>query len=152
MARFVYSEGGFYFPNEQQNEANECLSPGPKGLYYPRGLEESQPNGSPRAVMIRNLTAKLVARPTGVSELYDLENDPRELKNVYLDPEYAVLRAEMSERLTNWLILTSDVTPEVQDQRGFAKFPHPVDTNCLPHNDQFSADVLDYLAINGINE
>ena len=53
-------------------EANECLSGGEKAMYYPRGLEESQPNGSPRAVMVRNVTAKLVYRPTGVSELYDL--------------------------------------------------------------------------------
>ena len=57
--------GGFYFSNEQMIEANECLSGGPKADYYPRGLEESQPNGSPRAVMLRNLTAKLVYRPTG---------------------------------------------------------------------------------------
>ena len=40
-------------------------------------------NGSPRWVMLRNLTAKLVHRPLGNSELYDLVQDPRELQNVY---------------------------------------------------------------------
>lgn len=65
MARYVYSEGGFYYKNAQMIEANECLSGGPTAVYYPRGLEESQPNGSPRAVMMRNLTHKIVYRPTG---------------------------------------------------------------------------------------
>jgi hypothetical protein len=65
LSRTVYSEGGFYFSNEQMIEANECLSGGPSADYYPRGLEESQPNGSPRCVMLRNLTSKLVYRPTG---------------------------------------------------------------------------------------
>lgn len=65
LARVVYSEGGFSYVNEQMVDANECLKGGPAQVYYPRGLEESQPNGSPRAVMLRNLTTKLVYRPTG---------------------------------------------------------------------------------------
>ena len=33
-------------------------------------------------------------------ELYDLEKDPREMKNVYGDPSYAVVQKNMHERLT----------------------------------------------------
>lgn len=45
LDRFVYSEGGFFYPNEIAQEVQECLSGGPEAMYYPRGLEESQPNG-----------------------------------------------------------------------------------------------------------
>ena len=38
--------------------------------------------------MAKNATYKLVYRPEGVSELYDLAADKRELKNVYNQPSY----------------------------------------------------------------
>ena len=49
-------------------------------LYYPRGQEELIATHCSRAVMQRNASAKLVYRLQGVSELYDLEVN---LKNVY---------------------------------------------------------------------
>jgi hypothetical protein len=36
---------------------------------------------------------------SGAGEMYDLENDPHELKNVFDDPEYANLKAELTEIL-----------------------------------------------------
>ena len=53
------------------------------------------PDGSPKCVMARNLTSKLVYRPRGVSELYDLEKDPKELNNVYNENKYKNLKDEM---------------------------------------------------------
>ena len=38
--------------------------------------------------MAKSSTHKLVYRPEGVSELYDLATDKRELNNVYSDPKY----------------------------------------------------------------
>eukprot|EP01060_Flectonema_neradi_P012608 TRINITY_DN19385_c0_g1_i2.p1 TRINITY_DN19385_c0_g1~~TRINITY_DN19385_c0_g1_i2.p1 ORF type:complete len:533 (+),score=79.03 TRINITY_DN19385_c0_g1_i2:70-1668(+) len=147
MSRFVYSEGGFHFQNAIDIESGECTKKCPTGLYCPRGKEEAQPgnNGSPRATMIRNNTAKLVYRPTGVSELYDLLNDPRETKNVYLSPDYASLRNELTVSLMDWLVLTSDVTPVKQDSRGPPKYPYPIGP------DPWSAiSPTDYLTINGV--
>lgn len=150
--RFVFSEGGFYFENEQMNEANECLRGCPRSLYCPRGQEEAQPNGSPRAAMIRNSTAKLVHRPTGVSELFDLVADPRETVNLFGRPSHARLQTDMMTALLDWLVLTSDVTPEHTDSRGGAPYPH-----ALPAFDPWANPVsvpspLDYLAINGVLE
>ena len=49
---------------------------------------------------VRSKSAKLtVDLKSGAGEMYDLENDPHELKNVFDDPEYANLKAELTEIL-----------------------------------------------------
>lgn len=58
-----------------------------------------QCHGAPRATMIRNSTVKVVFRAYGVSELYLLTNDPRELKNLYGDPSVAALQADLLRRV-----------------------------------------------------
>lgn len=95
----------------------------PRGMYWPRAQEEMSGNGtgSPRWVMIRNLTAKLVYRPLGVSELYDLNQDPRELRNVF-DSE-PNLRDDLMSRLMKWFVSTSDVPPLRNDPRGLPSYP-----------------------------
>ena len=99
MSRFVYSEGGFFFHSELFPGGSDHVPDNPKGMYWPRAQEEMSNNGtgSPKWVMIRNLTAKLVYRPLGISELYDLTKDPRELENLYNSPieKYIVLRNEL---------------------------------------------------------
>eukprot|EP00042_Codosiga_hollandica_P037693 m.299968 g.299968 ORF g.299968 m.299968 type:complete len:547 (-) comp55203_c0_seq1:83-1723(-) len=119
--RTVFSEGGFYYPNEI--EANDPYFKSqvidPTNLYYPRYMEELSfyPNGSPRAVMMRNMEYKLVYRPLEVSELYNLTADPREDFNVFGQSEYAQVQASMLMELLQWLVLTSDVTPIQEDSR-----------------------------------
>ena len=44
-------------------------------------------------------------------ELYDLENDPLEKNNLYYDPEYAELKAEMLERFCNRQAMLADLLP-----------------------------------------
>ena len=61
------------------------------GRYYPRGQEEIK-EGCPRAIMAKNATYKLVYRPEGVSELYDLAADKKEMSNVYDDQKYKNVR------------------------------------------------------------
>mmetsp|Transcript_25521 Transcript_25521/g.31368 ORF Transcript_25521/g.31368 Transcript_25521/m.31368 type:complete len:157 (-) Transcript_25521:838-1308(-) len=85
-----------------------------------------QGNGSPRFVMLRNLTHKLVYRPKGISELYDLKSDPKELNNLYNDPNKDILKAEMKKRMLNWLVETGDVPVLRQDRRGPPKYPAPI--------------------------
>ena len=107
--------------------------------------------------MVRNLTAKLVYRPTGVSELYDLAADPRETANLFGAPAAAALRGEMLSKLLDFHVLTSDVTPDEADSRGAPAYPHPLapgdpwasrlDVGARAH----SPPVTDPLALNGVD-
>jgi arylsulfatase A-like enzyme len=49
--------------------------------------------------MIRTKTHKLVINPESVNELYDLDTDPHELRNVYESPAHRGVRRELSETL-----------------------------------------------------
>lgn len=126
LSRFVYSEGGFS-PSDVFPMGSDHVPEDPKGMYYPRALEEMSDNGngSPRWIMRRNLTHKLVYRSKGQSELYDYTADPRELTNLFGDPKHESLRSEMTTALLDWLVETSDVTPKHTDPRGPPKYPYP---------------------------
>jgi hypothetical protein len=68
--------------------------------------------------MMRTTEHKLVLRPDGVSEFYDLEKDPRELENVYGHQIYAAVQARMERAMLDWYVRTSDVTPRgLKDNR-----------------------------------
>jgi hypothetical protein len=129
----VFSEGGYSNYNEYEpNDPTQASAYSkPSSEYYPRGREEIQaPLHIDRAVMIRNATAKMVYRPRGASELYDLSVDPRELWNVYSNASeggspYSALRAELTSELLSWMVLTSDVTPTEYDDRGLPPAPVP---------------------------
>ena len=41
-------------------------------------------------------------------QLYDLDQDPHEFKNLAADPRYAVVLKDLSQRLTNWRTKTND--------------------------------------------
>jgi len=45
--------------------------------------------------------------PDGFGELYDLETDPWEIRNLYFDAEYQDVVDELSRELLNWLITTT---------------------------------------------
>ena len=46
-------------------------------------------------------------------ELYHLKNDPKETHNLWDNPGYAQIRAELAERLTHHLTAQMDETPYV---------------------------------------
>lgn len=50
--------------------------------------------------------------PEGYAELYDLQNDPREMKNLADDPMYREVVFEMKDRLLHWLT-TADETDQI---------------------------------------
>ena len=89
-------------------------------IYYPKGQQQQDfPDSVGRVVSMRTMTHRLVYRPTGQNELYDLCTDPQELTNCYADPASQAVRQQMETRLLDWLVQTSDVTPFATDERGF---------------------------------
>ena len=139
--RAVFAEGG-YDPHEPHcfeghPPRRETLHD-PAHIYAPKLLQQQEyPESVCRATMIRTLTHKLVRRPHGVSELYDLTADPRELINRYDEPELAAVRKELEDRLLDWYIHTADCVPWCEDPRGFfgdrKRYTH--DYRLMPVND-----------------
>ena len=84
-----------------------------------RGGANEHPETITRTTMIRTLETKLISRPDGLSELYDLKKDPRELHNVHGDKSYDAAQSELERRLLTWYVKTSDVAPRQLDPRGF---------------------------------
>jgi len=120
--RAVFSEGG-YDPHEahafEGRAQSGALFRTPSHIYYPKGrLQQDVPESVSRATSIRTRTHRLVRRPLGVSELYDLEQDPRELRNVYDDPAHATVQRDLARRLLDWHIHTADVVPYGEHPRG----------------------------------
>ncbi|MEU6794396.1 sulfatase-like hydrolase/transferase [Nonomuraea wenchangensis] len=58
--------------------------------------------------MFRDRRHKLVFNPEGVHELYDLDSDPHELRNVYAVPAYAAVRRDLTVRLYRELLRRGD--------------------------------------------
>lgn len=161
LSRDVYSEGGFSYHSELFPGGSDHVADDPTGMYWPRAQEEMSGNGtgSPRWVMIRNLTAKLVYRPNGVSELYDLSSDSRELRNIFHDSDSATLRNEMMSKLSAWLVTTGDVPPLRNDPRGPPTYPSVIDAETCrdvmepdPSDEREHAEPssLDYMRLNGV--
>ena len=121
--RAAFAEGG-YSPHEPHcfgglPERGSPFSKDPRRIYYPKArLQQDHPESVCRAVMIRTMTHKLIYRPEGLSELYDLRSDPQELNNRYGQPDVAEVQREMERRLLDWYVETSDVTPFEEDPRG----------------------------------
>ena len=125
--RAAFAEGGYdpHEPHLFEGYAGRAASAHqPETIYYPKGrLQQDVPGSVRRATMIRTLTHKLIHRPDGVGELYDLRDDPRELRNRHDAPELAPVRRALEGRLLDWYVRTSDVTPFAEDPRGL---PPPI--------------------------
>ena len=66
-----------------------------------------------QATMVRTGRYKLVAaHGLSTGELYDLEQDPRETRNLWDDPGYAAIKYEMFQRLCDRMAWTVDPLPE----------------------------------------
>jgi arylsulfatase A-like enzyme len=121
--RAAFCEGGYdsHEPNcfEGYSGRNDgLLTPG--FIYYPKVLQQQEhPESVCRTTMIRTLSHKLIKRTSQENELYDLINDPKELKNLYENPSYLEVRLELESRMLDWYIRTSDVVPMNDDPRGF---------------------------------
>jgi len=112
--RLVYCEGGYDTREPHCFEGTPVVSalqvPGTQ--YYPKGLQQQEePESVCRVVMQRGKRYKLNIRTNGENELYDMEADPLEYRNLYDDPEYQAVRDELMRTMLTWLIHTSDVVP-----------------------------------------
>ena len=66
---------------------------------------------SGRLKMVRRGPYKLSYDEDGVGELYDVERDPAELRDLWNDPGHAAARAELTEELVRWMLRTEDDLP-----------------------------------------
>ena len=121
--RAVFAEGGYARHEPRCFEGaplRDEFARTPEHIYYPKGrLQQDHPESVCRAAMIRTPTHKLVHRPDGLSELYDLRADPKELDNRHGDRALVEVRRDLERRLLDWYVQTSDVTPWDEDPRGF---------------------------------
>jgi arylsulfatase A-like enzyme len=121
--RAAFAEGGYsrHEPHcfEGRYGQGSQLWRDARHIYYPKGmLQQEHPESVCRTTMIRTMSHKLVHRSEGVSELYDLDLDPRELTNVYGQSAYGPVQRQLEQRLLAWAVETSDVTPFDEDPRG----------------------------------
>jgi len=120
--RAVFAEGGYdtFEPHCLEGKAADGICGNPEGVYYPKGLQQQErPESVCRSAMIRTATHKLIRRTSGEHELYDLRDDPDELHNRFTDPACETVRQGLQERMLDWYVRTSDVTPFDADPRGF---------------------------------
>jgi arylsulfatase A-like enzyme len=120
----VFCEGGYRAGEPLESAATE-----PESLYWPRtSISAEDPQAYGRAIMVRTRTHKYVKRIGEPDELYDLVQDPMEMKNIVGEPRMAGVRAEMRNRLLEFLWETGDVVPARADARDSR--PAPITKEC----------------------
>lgn len=127
--RAVFCEGGY---DDADRICNESFPgyPGFKGyserpaltepehIYSPKAnLQKSHPESVCRTTMIRTSRHKLVMRTRDTGELYDLREDPGELRNLIDDPDCDEIRRNLERRMLDWHIRTADTVPFDRDDR-----------------------------------
>lgn len=116
--RAAFSEGGY---NLNEPLAFEAMLP-PQHIYYPKvRLENERPELITRTTVMRTRDFKLVLRPDGDSEFYDLRHDPRELNNQHGAAEFRDQRLEMELRMLVWYARTAGVVLGPRDDRSLPR-------------------------------
>lgn len=69
------------------------------------------PEAMARTKMVRTDTYKLIVRLAGGNELYDLANDPMELRNLWGDPACCEVVMELQGRMIDWCLRTDTDRP-----------------------------------------
>ena len=94
-----------------ENVIPEVITGGNRDFYFEKGKGVKGVR-HPDAKMVRTRRWKLNFYAGGEGELYDLENDPGETRNLYGDAAHAEKVAELKERLLRWL-MTADETDQI---------------------------------------
>lgn len=119
VREFVTCEGG---RNPDEIHCDEFHAGGPNGTspfspYWPRHDAQTDPDAHAKGFMLRTGDWKLVSRVNGKDELYDLNADPHELRNVFGCPGTETVTAELKGRQLLWLMQTADAVPFDYDKR-----------------------------------
>jgi arylsulfatase len=85
--------------------------------------------------------------PDGFGELYDVEADPWEMKNLYFEADYAAVRADLERRQLEMLITTtrpatimgSDLTKPKDGPQTVTEYHHTVNRDGKMHYDRIKA-------------
>ena len=112
--RVVFCEGGYdeREPHCFEGTPRFRFFMVPRSIYYPKMIQQQEePKSVCRTVMMRTQRYKLTVRTDGDNELYDMEQDPSELHNLYQEPGMAGTVNELKSRMLTWLIGTSDTVP-----------------------------------------
>lgn len=112
--RAVYCEGGYdsWEPHCFEGTPLYSIHAAVGSTYYPKMRQQQEmPETVCRTIMQRDDRYKLVVRTNGENELYDMEQDPLEERNLYNDKAYGGLIAQLEKKLFLWLFSTSDATP-----------------------------------------
>lgn len=114
----AFCEGGFR-RGEKQCFASEGALPNARQRYYPRvslQLDDTELyNG--KAIMCRTTQYKYIYRLYEADELYDLLQDPHEIRNLAKLPEYEGIMNQLRLRLLKHYLDTSDVVSFQLDSR-----------------------------------
>ncbi len=85
------------------------LPESPYSQWAPGAVGADYWNG--RLKMVRTHRWKLVYYSRGEGELYDMENDPWELNNLYRSPDHQEIVLDLKERLLRWTMDSEDTLP-----------------------------------------
>lgn len=108
----AYSESGFGGLNWNESDGLDILTEGASFNYKTFDcLNSWTQSGKCRMVRKGNFKLQLSCDNDGQGYLYDLSNDPLELKNLWNIPEYSEKRAEMTELLAREIMKHYDVLP-----------------------------------------
>lgn len=108
----VFSEGGRLHGERHCMELEARGSVDPENTYWPRlNLQTSEGPEHTRATMVRTERFKYVRRLYEKDELYDLADDPGELRNRIDDPALSDTLAGLKERMLTFLQETADIVP-----------------------------------------
>ena len=107
----------------------DILRKGVEGLFFDELNTWSQGGA---IAMVRMGRYKLVYDMLGNGELYDLEKDPSEMRNLYGIRKYAKIRESLLEELLKWEIATEDPIPVPRNRYRFKRFEHNILSHPLP--------------------
>lgn len=108
----IYGEqgfGGLHYDEDYPYKFEDAL------IRFPHIVIFDELNGCTQSGWLRMLRKdkwKLIIDMEGNGQLYDLENDPMEVNNLYYDKEYSDIKSNMLEKLLVWMLRMQDPLPE----------------------------------------
>lgn len=116
---FVCSEGG-RLPHEIQADEYHASNPDGRELiteYWPKMKAQTDPVAHEKGTMYFDGQYKLIERPYGQKELYDMMNDPQEKINIYEEMKDSPVLMKIQRKLLTWYQTTCDIVPRAIDSR-----------------------------------